>query len=186
MRLYRNRTAALVAALALLLIGVLSAATMQQDKSKRPSPPGTAEMMLNGKKIMIEYSRPSMKGRKIMGELVPYDKVWRLGANEATQLTTEADLMIGKVTVPKGTYTLWALPSASSWKLIVNKRTGIWGTPYKPEYKQDELAHIDMKVETISAPVEQFTIYLEKAGAGGVLTWEWEKTRASVTFTEKK
>src|SRR5215472_8680273 len=77
-----------------------------QDKSQRPSPPGTAESTINGKKVTISYSRPSMKGRKIMGELVPYGKVWRTGANEATTLTTEIDLNIGGAKVPAGAYTL--------------------------------------------------------------------------------
>lgn len=148
------------------------------------SPRGSAEMTLNGKKISVDYGRPSMHGRKIMGELVPYDQVWRTGANKATHFTTEADLTMGNVTVPKGTYTLFTLPSQKGWKLIINKQTGQWGTPY--EYEKEELARIDMQVETIASPVEQFTISLNQAGEGGILKLEWEKTRAAVPFTVKK
>ena len=148
------------------------------------SPRGSAELILNGKKISVDYGRPSMHGRKIMGGLVPYDQVWRLGANKATHFTTEADLVMGGVTVPKGTYTLFAVPSASGWKLIVNKHTGQWGIPYN--YEKEELARIDAKVEKLPTPLEEFTISLAKDGAGGVLKMEWESTRASVRFTEKK
>lgn len=150
---------------------------------QKPSPPMTAEMTLNGKKVTIKYSAPSMRGRKIMGGLVPFGKVWRTGANEATVLTTETDLMIGNVAVPKGSYTLWTLPGESAWKLIINKQTGQWGTQY--DEKQD-LARVDMKVGKTSAPVEQFVISLAAQGKGGVLKMEWENTSVSVNLAEKK
>lgn len=146
------------------------------------SPPGTAELDMSGKKIAIQYSRPSMRGRKIVGDLVPYDRIWRTGANKATSLTTDLDLMIGNVSVPKGSYTLYTLPSANGWKLIINKQTGQWGTEYNEKM---DLARIDMKVEKTAAPVEQFTISLAKADKGGVLKMEWENTSASVNFTAK-
>ncbi|MFN7929674.1 MAG: DUF2911 domain-containing protein [Blastocatellia bacterium] len=162
-------------------------ATTAPDRSQSfSSPRGTAEMKLNGKKITVDYGRPSMHGRKIMGGLVPYDEIWRTGANRATHFTTDADLTIGEVTVPKGTYTLFTLPSAKEWKLIINKQTGQWGTPYKPEYEKTELARVPMNTESLSAPVEQFTILLEPSGSGGVMKLEWEQTRAAVNFTEKK
>src|SRR5262249_50172118 len=153
-------------------------AQQPQDKSKRPSPPGTADCTINGKKVAIEYSRPSMKGRKIMGELVPYDKVWRTGANEATTLTTEIDLNIGGAKVPAGKYTLYTLPSAATWKLIINRQTGQWGT----EYHQDQdLARVDMKKTALAVPVEQFTISLDQNdNSSADLALEWEKTRLSV------
>lgn len=151
-----------------------------QDKSKRPSPPGTVECTINGKKVTIEYSRPSMKGRKIMGGLVPYGKIWRTGANEATTLTTETDLDIGGAKVPAGKYTLYTLPSAGTWKLIINKQTGQWGTEYDP--KQD-LARVDMKTSEIVVPVEQFTIALDQdTNSSADLILEWEKTRETVVI----
>ena len=87
-----------------------------------------------------------MRGRKVFGELVPFDQVWRTGANKATAFMTEADLMFGTVVVPAGSYTLFTLPTQTGWKLIINKHTGQWGIPYKPEYEKEELARIDMKV----------------------------------------
>jgi hypothetical protein len=138
------RKSLLASAVLLVWLSFLAVAGAQQsqDKSKRPSPPGTAEVTLKGKSITIDYSRPSMRGRKIMGALVPYGKVWRTGANEATTLTTPIDLNIGGTKVPAGKYTIWTLPSADTWKLIINKQTGQWGTVY--DEKQD-LARIEMK-----------------------------------------
>ncbi len=151
---------------------------MQQDPSKRASPPATAEITLAGKKVKIDYGRPSMRGRKIFGELVPYGQVWRTGANEATHLTTEAALEIGGAQVPAGKYTLYTLPAEAEWKLIINKQTGQWGTEY--DQKQD-FARIDMKLERIEIPIEQFLIsFLPKGSDGATLRLDWEKTRAQV------
>jgi hypothetical protein len=151
----------------------------QQDKSKRPSPPGIAEVTLKEKKVTIEYSRPSLRGRKAVGgDLVPYGKVCRTGANEATTLTTAIDLNIGGATVPAGKYTLYTLPSETGWKLIINKQAGQWGTVY--DEKQD-LVRVDMKTSQLSDPVEQFTILLEPHGdALTQIALHWENTQVSV------
>jgi Protein of unknown function (DUF2911) len=159
------------------LIGVVAA------QENRVSPHETVELTLKGKKITVTYGRPSMKGRKIMGALVPYGQVWRTGADEATVLTTEADLTIGDLAVPKGRYSIFTLPTESGWKLIVNKVDKQWGA-FKYDEKQD-LGRVDMKVGKTSAPVEQFTITLSKAGDGGVMKLEWENTSASVEFKAK-
>ena len=166
-----------------LMFSILAAAQGQSDKSKRPSPPGNATVTLNGKKITIDYSRPFMKGRKIMGGLVPYDKVWRTGANEATLLTTEADLDIGGTSVPAGKYTLWTLPAEGTWKLIVNKQTGQWGTDYD---QSQDLARVDMQKSQTQQPVEQFTITFNKKGNDAAdLVLQWENTSASVPIKAK-
>jgi hypothetical protein len=131
-------------------------------------------MQLNGKTIEIDYGRPYMRGRKIFGGLVPYGQVWRTGANEATSLVTEADLVIGGAHVPAGSYTLYSLPQESGWKLIINKETGQWGTKYDPS---QDLVRVDMRVERLPAPVEQFTIVLDQRSQdAGVLRMEWENT----------
>lgn len=170
----------LLTALSITLLLILS---VSADQAKQPSPRGEAEATIAGKKISIDYGRPYAKGRKIMGELVPFDQVWRAGANKATHLTTEADLMFGSVVVPKGTYTLFALPTEKGWKLIINKHTGQWGIPYK--YESEELARVDMQVAKLSAAVEQFTITLTGGKNGGVLKLDWEMTSASVDFKVK-
>jgi Protein of unknown function (DUF2911) len=170
-----KHTIVAVSVFALMFVVLASA---QDDKSKRPSPPGTADVTLNGKKVTIDYSRPSLKGRHVGQELAPFGKVWRTGANEATALTTETNLDIGGTKVPAGKYTIYTLPSESGWKLIINKQTGQWGTVY--DEKQD-LARIDMQKSQTKAPVEQFTISFDKKGADTAdLVMEWETTRVTV------
>lgn len=157
---------------------LVATAFPQQDKSQRPSPPGTAEVTLRGKKITIEYSRPYLKGRHVGQELAPYGKVWRTGANEATSFVTEVNLKVGGADVPAGKYTLYSLPSEGTWKLIINKQTGQWGTKYD---ESQDLARVDMQKSQLSQPVEQFTISLEKTGDSTAnLVMEWENIRLTV------
>ncbi len=148
-----------------------------------PSPPGKAEVTLKGQQVTITYGRPSMRGRKIMGGLVPYGHWWRTGANEATTLTTGTDLDIGGAKVPAGKYTLYTLPSEGTWKLIINKQTGQWGTEYN---ESQDLARVDMQKSKLSQPVEQFTISFKKNGEDSAdLVMEWETTRVSVPVQAK-
>jgi hypothetical protein len=164
--------------LVLLIAAMAIAQQPPQDKSKRPSPPGTAEVTLKNKKITIDYSRPSLKGRKVGQELAPYGKVWRTGANEATALNTEIDLNIGGAKVPAGKYTLYTLPSEGTWKLIINKQTGQWGTQYD---ESQDLARVDMKKTALPQSVEQFTISFDKKNDNTAnLNLDWENTRVSV------
>jgi len=156
----------------------------RQDKSKRPSLPATAKCELaGGKSVTSDYSSPQMKGRKIYGDLVPFGKVWRTGANEATTFVASGDLVVGGKTVPTGSYTIFTIPAVDKWTLIINKKTGEWGIPYK--YESDELARVDMNVSKLPAPVENFTIAFDKSGSGCALQMEWETTRASVDIAAK-
>jgi hypothetical protein len=124
-----------------------------------------------------------MRGRKVYGELVPYGKVWRTGANAATSLTTDTALDIGGTTVPAGNYTLYSVPGENSWQLIVNKQTGQWGTKYD---QGQDLARIPMKVSKLPSALETFTISLDKTGAkSATLKLDWELTSATVNITEK-
>ncbi len=167
---------------AALLVGTLCFAQQQKPPL---SPPGEATVKFDdGKAVTIKYSRPSMRGRKIYGGLVPFGQVWRTGANDATSLTTDTDLDIGGTTVPKGSYTIYTLPGQNNWQLIVNKQTGQWGTEY--DQKQD-LARIPMKVGQLPSGLEIFTIALDKTGqSAAVLKLDWENTTASVNISEKK
>jgi hypothetical protein len=160
-----------------LILAVLAVTAVVAQESK-PSPDATAEVSLAGKTITITYNRPSMRGRKIMGNLVPYGQVWRTGANAATTLTTPVNLTIGGTAVPAGKYTLYTLPGANSWKLIINKQTGQWGTEYD---EGQDLARIDMKVSKTPSAVEQFLISWNKKGESQAdLIMEWENTRVTV------
>lgn len=140
----------------------------------------TTRANLGGAAMWVDYSRPSKRGRVIFGELVPYGQVWRTGANSATQLRTDKNLQIGGVTLPAGVYSLFTIPNAKEWTLIINSETGQPGTAHKPD---KDLQRIPMKVTTLTQPVERFTIGVAPAGSGGVLSMEWDNTRAEVPFT---
>ena len=160
-----------------------TAACAQMGKT-RPSPPASATCDLGGgKTIKTDYSSPRMKGRKIYGDLVPFGEVWRTGANEATTFVPSADVVVGGKTVPAGSYTIFTVPAADKWTLIINKQTGEWGTPYK--YESEELARVDMKVSKLPSPVENFTISYDKSGSGCAMHIDWETTRASLDISAK-
>jgi hypothetical protein len=159
-----------------------------EDKSKRPSPPAHVQYQFpDGKMLTIDYSSPRMRGRVIYGGLVPYGKEWRVGANEATTFVTDTDLMVGGTLVPAGSYTLFALPNADQWWLIISKKTGEWGIPY-PGASFD-LARTEMHISTLPsppAPLEDFTIGLDGIDTGCRLRLDWASTRVSVEISEKK
>ena len=146
----------------------------QPAGQKMPSPPATATVTLGGKDITIHYNSPSMRGRKIMGDVVPFGKTWRTGANPATTLITSTNLKIGTIDVPAGKYTLYTLPSQDTWTLIINKQTGQWGT----EYNQDQdLGRTPMTGKTLSSPQEVMSISFENtSGKSTELHIKWEKT----------
>ncbi|HKR66347.1 MAG TPA: DUF2911 domain-containing protein [Thermoanaerobaculia bacterium] len=163
----------------LLPLLLLSAVVVSAQEAKKPlSPPAKTVATIGGKKITIDYSAPSKRGRAIMGGLVPFDQVWRTGANAAATLVTEGDIMLGTVHVPAGTYTLYTLPGAKAWTLIVNKQTGQWGTNYD---ESQDLGRVKMTLAKTDAPVETFVIGIEsKSPKSGLLTLTWENTQASV------
>jgi hypothetical protein len=161
---------------------------MSQDKSKRPSPPASAECKFSDSKaVKIDYSSPRAKGRKIFGEesdkaLVPYGKIWRTGANDATTFVTDANLTVGGKAVPAGSYTIFSVPKADAWWLVISKKTGEWGTDYPGE--SQDLVRAPMSVSKTAAPVENFLIAFDQAGNKCTLRLEWENTRASVEITK--
>ena len=145
--------------------------------------------------VMIVYGRPYIKDpksgqpRKIWGGLVPFDQVWRVGADEATLLVTQQPLVMGGVDIPAGAFTLYALPATDgSAKLIVNKQVGQWGYGYSKTTEANELARIDLKKDPLEKAVDQFTIVIEAdpAGGGEILKLQWENTQYSVPFAVKK
>jgi hypothetical protein len=155
-----------------------------EDKSKRPSPPASASCDLGGgKTITTDYSSPRLNGRKMIGGNNPYGEVWRAGANEATTFVTTSNLTVGGTAVPAGSYTIFAIPNADKWTLIISKKTGEWGTD-SPGPSND-LARIDMKVSTLPASVENFTIAYAKTSGGCSMRMDWATTRASVDISAK-
>jgi hypothetical protein len=117
------------------------------------------------------------RGRTIFGNVVPWDTVWRTGANQATQLITDRDLVIGGTAVPAGTYSLFTVPSPKGWQLIINKQHGQWGTDY--DSKQD-LARIPMRIREVSTPTEQFTIATRGGASGSEVVIAWDRVEAAV------
>jgi hypothetical protein len=170
-----------IAMFASVILSLTAIAACQAD---RPSPPESASCQLGAGNVMkTDYSSPRRKGRKIYGGLVPYGHVWRTGANEATTFVTNIDLNVGDKVVPAGSYTLFTVPNPDKWTLIINKKTGEWGIPYK--YESDELARIDMKVSKLPSRLENFTINYEGSGKTCTMEIDWENTRASVEITAK-
>jgi hypothetical protein len=131
----------------------------------------TVRASLGGATFTIDYGRPLARGRVLLGDVIPYDRVWRTGANAATQFTTSAPITLAGMPVPAGTYTLWTIPHAHGVELIVNRQTGQWGTGYGPAY---DLGRAPMRADTLAAPVEQFTIAIAPGGGRrGTLAIAW-------------
>ncbi|MGD8699344.1 MAG: DUF2911 domain-containing protein [Gemmatimonadales bacterium] len=141
------------------------------------SPQATVETTIGGANLRVVYSRPAMRGRDIWGGLVPFGEVWRTGANAATEFSTDRDLDIGDVRVPAGTYTLFSQFTAESAHLIINRQTGQWGTAYD---QARDLARVELAEESLTTPVERFTIAIEPAAEGASLQLIWDTTRYTV------
>jgi Protein of unknown function (DUF2911) len=172
-----NRVFSAVLATGLLWLGFAGGASGQ----RYTSPPASAAVRIVGKQIKVDYYAPSMHGRKIMGNLVPYGRVWCPGANVATGLTTEAELQIGSLKLPKGTWSIWAIPGEKEWTLVVNKQSGQHHLDYDPA---EDFGRTKMSLKTLTAPVETFRIELSaNRGNNGTLSLIWENTEAFIPFT---
>ena len=159
----------------LALVGIFMTSTIlaQDDKSKRPSPPATATGKVSGATITINYSSPSVKARKIWGDLVPYDKVWRAGANEATIFETDKDIKVEGKTLAAGKYSLYAIPGEKEWTIIFNSATGQWGINRDGSTTEDpakDVLRVDVKPKK-SASFNEKLIYTVD-NKGFALLWE--------------
>jgi hypothetical protein len=140
-------------------------------------------------KIAIDYGQPHLRGRSVIGMpgVVPWDSVWRTGANMSTQLSTEVDMTLGGTFIPRGIYTLYSLPTRNGWKLVVSKQVLQWGTDYDPT---QDLARIDLRSRTLTEPVESLTFWLVPAIENapsttfphGVLKFAWGNTELSTDW----
>ncbi len=144
------------------------------------SPPDTVRANVGGANISVAYSRPLKRGRVIFGNVVPWNQVWRTGANAATIFTTDKDLVFGTTVVPAGKYTLWTLPTPTGAKLIINSETGQWGTDY---HQDKDFARVDLKMTKLQQPQEQFVIGVVPQDSGGVLRMAWDDREFSLPFT---
>jgi Protein of unknown function (DUF2911) len=161
----------------LAVLAIASTASAQ----RYTSPPVNVAALVGGDHITIDYYAPSMHGRKIIGDLVPYDEVWCTGANWATKITTETGLDINGLKVPKGSYSIWTLPNEKQWMLIINKQTGQFHLNYE---ESQDFGRVKMNVKALSAPVETFKIEVAPTrGNSGTLSLLWENTDAWVPIT---
>jgi hypothetical protein len=153
----------------------------QFGRSKYTSPIANTSAEIAGKQLSVEYYAPSMHGRKVMGGLVPYGEVWCTGANWATKFTTAADLEMGGLKIPAGSYSIWTIPSPKEWVLIINKQTGQYHLYYD---SSRDLGRTKMHLRSLASPVETFRIELKSNGGNqGTLALLWERTEASIPFT---
>lgn len=161
-------THALLTLFAILLAGTVSYA--------QPSHPKSPHDTVKTKDITITYGRPYKKGREIFGKLEPYGKVYRCGADEATQITFAKDVTFGGKAVKAGTYTFCAIPNATSWTVILNSKLGQWGAFDYDKNKAMDVVHVDVPVKTLSTPVEQLTM----TAGGGHVTLAWDTVEIDV------
>jgi len=165
-------------------VDAMAAAFAAQEQQGGPlgqlSPRDTARATVAGATLWVDYGRPSMRGRKIFGGVVPWGEVWRTGANAATQFKTDKALAFGGTVVPAGMYTLWTLPTPNGWTLIVNGETGQWGTEH---HADKDLYKIPLSVSANDSPAERFTIHIADQGSGGELHIVWDRTVLTAPFT---
>jgi len=163
---------ALDAALAALLFGMAPA------QQTRVSPHESVHGRIGDAALTITYGRPSMRGRTIFGALVPYDRVWCPGADEATTFESDRPLMLGDLRVPPGPHTIWMLPTSGAWTLVVSKEPSGFHTRYNPNA---DLGRVPLAKAPLAAPVEQLTFVIEDAGGrAGTIAMTWETTKVSV------
>jgi len=149
--------------------------------AERPSPLDSIAVQVGSGTIKLCYSRPSARGRKVMGGLVPFDQPWRLGANEATSIHVPFPAEIAGVRVEPGPYTLYVIPGASSWQIVVNRAVQRWGVPIDAEVRARDVGAGRVTPEPLGAPVETLTLkFAPAAGNATELVLEWEKTRVRI------
>ena len=150
-----------------------------QIKTPQPSPTATITQKVGVSNVVVEYSRPGVKGRKIFGELVPFGKIWRTGANKATKITFEDDCIFGGIDVQSGSYSLFTIPGKGEWKILLNKETELWGSGKYDKEKQ--VCSINIDVKQTEDFTESFTIdFGNFNGFSTVMNMKWENTKISI------
>ena len=155
----------------------------QRPAANRPSPYDSVDIVINGQRGVICYGRPSARGRTMIGgELVPYGKLWRTGANEPTTLHLPYAAIIAGVQVAPGSYSLYTVPGENEWEVVINRSTSQWGHEgrYTDAIKAQEVGRGKVKSSKLSESVEMFTIRSASAANGADLVLEWEKTRVAI------
>jgi hypothetical protein len=173
----------LLTMLAFVLVGTMLPSLLmaqQEDKSKRPSPPATATGKIGDATVTIDYSSPSVKGRKIFGGILPYGKLWRAGANEATMFSTDKDLTIEGKKLPAGKYSFFATPGENEWTIFFNSETGQWGDKEGGAANMDPaktVLSVTVKPKKLTSLAEKLTYSVMNNGFG----FQWENTGVAVS-----
>jgi hypothetical protein len=153
----------------------------QQLRTPAPSPTQTIQQDFGISSMQLIYSRPNMRGRKVFGDLVPFGKVWRTGANQATRIKFSDDVMIGGQPLKAGEYALYTIPGENEWEVIINKGSANWGTNYKQE---DDIVRVKARPTRLNDPVETFTMQFENIKPNSAdLKILWERTAIAVPIT---
>jgi hypothetical protein len=147
----------------------------------RPSPLNIASVRFKDHYVKITYSQPQKKGRKLFGDLVPFSKIWRTGANEATEITTIRDIQVGPIILKAGTYSIFTIPELEKWTIVINADVGLWGA-YNYNVKKD-VWRFDVPVLPADKLYEPFTIIFDHRNEVADLLMIWEKTKVSIPIT---
>lgn len=161
-----------------VLLLLARAGEAQEVLKLRPSPVAIASLRYRDNYIKITYSQPQKNNREIFGELVPFGKVWRTGANEATEITTTKDILINNHTLLAGTYSLFTIPEKDKWTIIINSDVGLWGAyNYNP---QKDILRFDVPVQSTDSIYHPFTIIFNHRNEVADLLLLWDKTQVSI------
>lgn len=189
-------TKTLVSALALLAVVAATGAVEAQVPActfrgapdalaSRESPPDSVMMRLGDATAKLCYGRPSARGRVMVGGQDPYGLPWRMGANEPTTLHLPFPATVGSVDVGPGSYTLYAVPEADSWTIVVNDNTNRWGIPLSPEIRRSDVGSFTVRPSPLQPPVETLTFRFEGSGDSGALVYEWEGTTFRIPISRR-
>lgn len=165
---------------AFILLFFSSLGFAQENFKTRPSPLAIAAMRYKDAYVKIVYSQPQKRGREVFGKLVPYGQVWRLGANEATEITITKDILINSILVKAGTYSMFAIPNQDKWTIIINSDVGIWGA-YNYNSKLDVL-RFDVPVTENNTITEGFTMLFVQKNELANLLITWDKLKLEIPF----
>lgn len=168
----------------IFILGMLASINLsvhaQQEVKPRLSPTSIVSLRYKDTYVKLTYSQPHKRGREVFGQLVPFHEVWRMGANEATEITLTRDVTVNGILLPAGTYSIFSIPSPDKWTIIINREAGLWGSyNYNPKL---DVFRFDVPVQTNPVVYEAFTIQFDQRNNMADLLLLWDKTKISIPF----
>ena len=153
--------------------------------AERPSPLDSVNVRLGGESAKLCYGRPSARGRTMIGGEDPYGSPWRFGANEPTTLHLPFSATIGGVAVEPGSYSLYAIPEAAAWTIVVNGNTNRWGIPISPDVRRADIGSFEVRPSSSGSYVETLTLDFEGSGSAGAIVYAWENTTFRIPISRR-